>query len=85
VIKETLRRHPPATRFLRTVTKDQEIGGYKIPADVATLVQCFGYCLISSDFVILSFSILYHVAALRVNRGDYARENARETTRACMR
>ena len=49
-IKETLRRHPPATRFLRTVTKDQEIGGYKIPSDVATLVQCFGCCLISSDF-----------------------------------
>jgi len=46
VIKETLRRHPPATRFLRTVTKDQEIGGYKIPADVATLTSTY----VSSHF-----------------------------------
>ena len=36
-------------------------------------------------FLILSFSILYHVAALRVDQGDYARENARENTRAYTR
>ncbi|XP_078374651.1 cholesterol 24-hydroxylase-like isoform X1 [Oculina patagonica] len=50
VIKETLRRHPPATGLIRKVAKDQEIGGYKIPADVAVLVQCFGYCLLLSVF-----------------------------------
>lgn len=43
MIKETLRHHPPATGLLRKMTKDQEIGGYKIPADVAILVQGFVY------------------------------------------
>jgi len=46
VIKETLRRHPPATGLLRKITKDQEIGGYKMPADVAILTSTY----VSSHF-----------------------------------
>ncbi|KAL9970605.1 hypothetical protein ACROYT_G023010 [Oculina patagonica] len=46
VIKETLRRHPPATGLIRKVAKDQEIGGYKIPADVAVLSSTY----VSSHF-----------------------------------
>ena len=40
-MKETLRRHPPATGMIRRIEKDQDFGGYKIPADVAVIVQFF--------------------------------------------
>lgn len=38
VIKEVLRLHPPAAGTLRTSGKDQEIGGYAIPANTAIMV-----------------------------------------------
>ncbi|XP_078374662.1 cholesterol 24-hydroxylase-like [Oculina patagonica] len=41
VIKETLRLHPPGAGTLRTSEKDQEIGGYKIPANTAIMVSTF--------------------------------------------
>lgn len=45
VIKETLRRHPPATGNIRKIEQGQDVGGYKIPTDVAIIVQYFCTCL----------------------------------------
>lgn len=41
VIKETLRRHPPATGTIRKIEKDQDVGRYKIPADVAVITSTY--------------------------------------------
>ncbi|XP_022793241.1 cholesterol 24-hydroxylase-like isoform X2 [Stylophora pistillata] len=41
VIKETLRRHPPATGNIRKIEKDQDVGRYKIPADVAVITSTY--------------------------------------------
>ncbi|RMX49247.1 hypothetical protein pdam_00013570 [Pocillopora damicornis] len=41
VIKETLRRHPPATGNIRKIEKGQDVGGYKIPTDVAIITSTY--------------------------------------------
>ena len=55
VIKETLRRHPPATGNIRKIEKGQDVGGYKIPTDVAIIVQYFCTCLFLQLTTFLKF------------------------------
>ena len=40
-MKETLRRHPTVAGTLRKCDKEQEIGGYKIPANSLIMVHNF--------------------------------------------